>query len=212
MKEEERIRLIELGKREASLHDAGYTFIAGLDEAGRGPLAGPVVAAAVILAPDTLIEGLNDSKKVSPKRRLVIESEIKERALAWALGEASPEEIDTYNILHATKMAMMRAIEGLGISPDYLLLDAILLPLDHQQESVIKGDEKIACIAAASILAKTARDRQMENVDAQYPAYGFRQHKGYPTAMHRQVVLEVGPCPIHRKSFLGFVEKSKKGR
>ena len=205
----EQERLIRLGEKEEEVRAAGFLSIAGLDEAGRGPLAGPVVAAAVILPPGLLLQGLNDSKKVSPAKRSRLESEIKEKAVAWGLGEASHEEIDTVNILNATKLAMTRALDSLPVTPDYLLLDAIRLPVALPQESIVKGDATVACISAASILAKTYRDGVMEKWDIQYPEYGFRQHKGYPTAAHRKAVMALGPCPIHRRSFLGFMTAPK---
>ena len=206
LNEGEIARLTVLGEREADLRAAGFRAVAGLDEAGRGPLAGPVVAAAVILPPDIWLRGLNDSKKVSVSNRLRLEAEIKEKA-AWGIGEASHLEIDEINIVNATKLAMARALGALGESPDYLLLDAIRLPSPLPQEAIIKGDAKIACISAASILAKTWRDRLMEEWDRQYPAYGFRQHKGYPTAGHRKALMDLGPCSIHRRSFLGFLSR-----
>jgi len=201
-------------QRENELRTAGFRAIAGLDEAGRGPLAGPVVAAAVILPPAIRLHGLDDSKKVSTANRLRLEKEIKSAAAAWGIGEASPQEIDELNILCATRLAMMRAIEALcrpgdassfPIAPDYLLLDAIRLPLAIPQDAIVRGDAQVACISAASILAKTFRDRQMEALDACYPEYGFRAHKGYPTMFHRQILSEIGPCPIHRRSFLRSV-------
>ena len=204
-KKDEFARLILLGEREAALRADGYNRIAGLDEAGRGPLAGPVVAAAVILPPSLYIEGLNDSKKVSPSKREKLETLIKENAIAWGIGEASHTEIDAQNILNATKLAMARALAALAIAPDYLLLDAIQLETHLPQESIVQGDAKVACISAASILAKTYRDRLMREWDKQYPAYGFKQHKGYPTAAHKRIVMEIGPCPIHRRSFLKFI-------
>ena len=207
----EAARLTALEAREEALRQAGFRAIAGLDEAGRGPLAGPVVAAAVILKPGQRFLGLNDSKKVSPANRLRLEAEIKEKAAAWALGSASPEEIDRLNILGATKLAMERALAELSrrLRPDYLLLDALKLAVDFPQEGIVKGDAKVACIAAASILAKTCRDRIMEELEARYPGYGFARHKGYPTAAHREAVLRLGPCPVHRRSFLGFYEREK---
>lgn len=205
----ERQRLAGLAERETALRAEGFQAIAGLDEAGRGPLAGPVVAAAVILEPDSFLTGLNDSKQVNLANRLRLEQEIKNTAAAWAIGEASPEEIDKHNILGATKLAMIRAIAALPVPPDYLLLDALRLPLDLPQEAVIKGDAKIACISAASILAKTHRDRLMEEWHRRYPAYGFCQNKGYPTEAHRKILIEKGFCPIHRQSFLSFFRKAK---
>jgi len=192
---------------EEALRKAGFKAVAGLDEAGRGPLAGPVVAAAVILPQGLMIKGLNDSKKVSPAVRERLEQEIKSEAVAWALGLADHTEIDETNILIATKLAMVRAIENLKTEPDYLLLDAMSLDVDLPQEAVIKGDAKVACISAASILAKTYRDRLMQAWDLEYPLYGFAKHKGYPTPAHRWAVIEHGACPIHRQSFLGFARK-----
>ena len=201
-------RLAVLYKKEVFLRAEGFQVIAGIDEAGRGPLAGPVVAAAVILPPGLALTGLNDSKKVSLRNRLRLETEIKENAVSWSIGEASPLEIDERNIVGATKLAMTRAIEALSVTPDYLLLDAIRLPVDLPQESIVRGDAKIACISAASILAKTHRDRLMEEWDIRYPVYGFRSHKGYPTESHRRAVIENGPCPIHRNTYLGFLTKA----
>jgi len=199
---------VRLGEMEAALRSRGFQAIAGIDEAGRGPLAGPVVAAAVILPPELYLLGLNDSKKVSQKNRLRLEAEIQEKALAWGIGEASHQEVDEINILNATKLAMTRALEALGTQPDYLLLDAVWLDVSLPGEAIIKGDEKAACISAASILAKTYRDRLMEALDIQYPAYGFRKNKGYPTVAHRQAVMDIGPCPVHRLTFLKFAQKS----
>ena len=208
MKPNETMRLAQLAEKEAALRRMGFHAIAGLDEAGRGPLAGPVVAAAVILPSGLLLQGLNDSKKVSLANRYRLEAEIKEKAVAWGIGEASPQEIDGINILNATKMAMGRALEAMQVQPDYLLIDALRLVVSLPQEAIIRGDAQIACISAASILAKTHRDRLMEEWDATYPAYGFRQNKGYPTAAHRKTVIEIGPCPIHRFTFLGFAAKA----
>ncbi len=208
----ERRRLAALSDKEARLRENGFQAVAGLDEAGRGPLAGPVVAGAVILRPGSMFIGLNDSKKVTLANRLRLEEEIKAGAAAWAVGVAQPEEIDRLNILGATKLAMQRALHSLSLvlPPDYLLLDALKLPSPLPQEGIIKGDAKVACIAAASILAKTCRDRIMEELDSVYPGYGFKQHKGYATAEHRQAVLALGPSPVHRKSFLGFYEREKR--
>jgi ribonuclease HII len=167
-------------------------LIAGVDEVGRGPLVGAVVTAAVILDPNQPIEGLTDSKKLSEKKRLALYDEIKAKALAWSLGRAEPEEIDRLNILQATMVAMQRAIAGLAVTPDYALIAA---------QAVVKGDLRVAEISAASILAKVDRDREMAELDIAYPAYGFAQHKGYPTKAHMAALSEHGALPMHRKSF-----------
>lgn len=177
-------------------------YIAGVDEVGRGPLVGAVVTAAVILNPNQPIEGLADSKKLSEKRRIALAEEIKAKALSWSLGRAEPEEIDRLNILHATMLAMQRAIEGLAITPDFVLVDGNRIPqLPMPAQAVVKGDSLVAEISAASILAKVARDLEMEELDKQYPAYGFAQHKGYPTKLHFEKLAELGATPFHRKSF-----------
>ena len=177
-------------------------LIAGVDEVGRGPLAGPVVTAAVILNPDNPIAGLADSKKLSEKRREMLEPIIKQTALAWALGRAEPEEIDQMNILQATLVAMQRAVEGLLHAPGHVLVDGIHAPkLNCPVTTVIKGDQSEPAIAAASILAKVARDREMLEMENLYPGYGFAKHKGYPTRDHQQALMELGPSPIHRYSF-----------
>ena len=177
-------------------------LLAGVDEVGRGPLAGPVVTAAVILDPDKPIAGLADSKTLSEKRRNELEPIIKEQALAWALGRAEPEEIDQLNILQATLLAMKRAVEGLSTFPQHVLVDGIHAPsLACPVTTVIKGDQKEPAIAAASILAKVARDREMLAMEMLYPGYGFAQHKGYPTKLHQQALRELGPTDIHRRSF-----------
>ena len=177
-------------------------LVCGIDEAGRGPLAGPVVAAAVILDPARPIVGLNDSKKLSEKKRLVLADEIRAKALAWAVAEASVEEIDRLNILHATMLAMQRAVAGLQIAAESALVDGNRCPkLAIPVEAVVKGDGKIASIAAASILAKTVRDAGMLELDARYPQYGFARHMGYPTAAHCAALAAHGASPVHRKSF-----------
>ncbi|WP_281546022.1 ribonuclease HII [Grimontia sp. SpTr1] len=178
-------------------------LIAGVDEVGRGPLVGAVVTAAVILDPNKPIEGLTDSKKLTDKKRAVLFEEIKEKALAWSLGRAEPEEIDDINILSATMLAMERAVAGLNIKPDFVLIDGNRVPkgLNIPAEAVIKGDLRVAEISAASILAKVVRDREMEELDAQYPQYGFAKHKGYPTKAHFEALAEHGAIPEHRKSF-----------
>lgn len=176
---------------------------AGIDEAGRGPLAGNVVAAAVILPYGCEIEGLNDSKKLSEKKRELLFDIIKEKAIDWCIAEASPEEIDRYNILGATMLAMKRAEEGLKVRPEHLLIDGNRAKgFDLPVTTVIKGDALVPSISAASVLAKVTRDRQCIEMDKEYPQYGFAIHKGYPTKAHREAVLQYGPCPLHRRSFL----------
>ena len=182
---------------------AAYTYICGIDEAGRGPLAGPVAAGAVILPKDCTILYLNDSKKLSEKRREELFLEIQEKAVAWKVGIVSPARIDEINILQATYEAMREAVAGLGIVPDVLLNDAVKIPgIEIPQVPIIKGDAKSVSIAAASILAKVTRDHIMEEYDKLYPQYGFAKHKGYGTAAHIQAIREYGPCPIHRRSFI----------
>lgn len=177
-------------------------LVAGVDEVGRGPLAGPVVTAAVILDPDKPIEGLADSKKLTEKRREKLEPLIMEQALAWAIGRAEPAEIDQINILQASLLAMKRAVEGLSHAPGHVLVDGIHAPdLNCKVTTVIKGDQSEPAIAAASILAKVARDREMTEMEALYPGYGFARHKGYPTKQHQQALIELGPTEIHRRSF-----------
>jgi ribonuclease HII len=177
-------------------------LVCGIDEAGRGPLAGPVVAAAVILDPARPIEGLNDSKKLSEKKRVALAREIREKALAWAVAEASVEEIDQLNILHATMLAMQRAVAALAVTPTAALVDGNRCPhLAMPVEAVVQGDGKIASIAAASILAKTERDAGMLALHASYPQYGFDRHMGYPTAAHCAALAEHGASPVHRRSF-----------
>ena len=177
-------------------------LVCGIDEAGRGPLAGPVVAAAVILNPANPITGLNDSKKLSEKKRELLAVEIREKAIAWCVAEASVEEIDQLNILQATLLAMQRAVAGLSVAAESALVDGNRCPkLMIPVEAVVKGDGKIASIAAASILAKTVRDRGMLGLHAQYPEYGFDRHMGYPTAAHVAALEKHGPSPVHRKSF-----------
>ena len=177
-------------------------LVCGIDEAGRGPLAGPVVAAAVILDPARPIVGLNDSKKLSDKKRDALAVLIRENALAWCVAEATVEEIDRLNILHATMLAMQRAVAGLSVRPERALVDGNRCPrLDMPAEAVVKGDGKIASIAAASILAKTVRDAGMLTLHAAYPQYGFDRHMGYPTAAHFAALEAHGTSPVHRTSF-----------
>ncbi|MCB2203249.1 ribonuclease HII [bacterium] len=192
----------ELTKRERALLSPTVRYIAGVDEAGRGPLAGPVVAAAVIFAPDTGIDGVEDSKKLRPARRDQLADEICSVALAWATASCSAAEIDEHNILQASILAMQRAIAALDPQPDFLLVDGNRfhhpsLPF----ETVVKGDAHCFSIAAASILAKVERDRVMAEMDLAYPGYGFAQHKGYPTHAHVDALRRLGPSPVHRRSF-----------
>ena len=177
-------------------------LIAGVDEVGRGPLVGAVVTAAVILDPQKPIMGLTDSKKLSEKKRLALAEEIKEKARCWSLGRAEPEEIDSLNILHATMLAMQRAVEGLSITPDFVLVDGNRVPnLPMPAQAVVKGDALVQEISAASILAKVTRDLEMAELDKQFPEYGFAKHKGYPTALHFEKLSQYGATPFHRKSF-----------
>ncbi|WP_339410068.1 ribonuclease HII [Pseudomonas sp. EA_35y_Pfl2_R5] len=177
-------------------------LVAGVDEVGRGPLCGAVVTAAVILDPLRPILGLNDSKKLTEARREKLFDEIREKALSWCIARAEVEEIDKLNILHATMLAMQRAVEGLGITPKLALIDGNRCPvLQMPSSAVVKGDSQVPAIAAASILAKVSRDREMQLLDAQYPGYGIAGHKGYPTPVHLEALRRLGPTPIHRRSF-----------
>ncbi len=181
--------------------------IAGVDEVGRGPLVGDVVTAAVILDSDNPIEGLADSKKLSEKKRELLAQEIKEKAIAWSIGRATPEEIDTLNILHATMLAMQRAVLSLDVEPDYVLVDGNRCPRfignngDITSQAVIKGDDRVAEISAASILAKVERDNEMIALDKLHPEYGFAKHKGYPTKVHLEKIIEHGVLDCYRQSF-----------
>ncbi len=186
----------------------GFTAVCGVDEAGRGPLCGPVVAAAVILPKGLEIQGLNDSKKLSEKKREALFNIIKEKAVAYAIAEASPAEIDEINILNASMLAMKRAIEALPVPADFALIDGnCSRGFDIPTETVVKGDSKSYSIAAASILAKVTRDRQCIQLDEAYPMYGIAKHKGYPTKEHMDAVRKYGPAPIYRMSFLKFLDK-----
>lgn len=199
--EKELLRLETMKEFERQYADC--TWICGIDEAGRGPLAGPVVAGAAILPKDATILYLNDSKKLSEKRREELYLEIKEKAIAWSVGMASPERIDEINILQATYEAMRQAITGLQIVPEILLNDAVTIPdVTIRQIPIIKGDAKSVSIAAASVLAKVTRDHMMTEYDKLYPEYGFAKHKGYGTAAHIAALKEFGPTPIHRKTFI----------
>lgn len=192
--------------QQATLFQSGG-LVAGVDEAGRGPLAGPVAAAAVILNPDRPVEGLADSKKLSAAKREQLAREVRESALAWGVAWADPAEIDTLNILAATMLAMRRAILGLSVTPDLVQVDGNRLPdlrFGERQlpgEAIVRGDERVAAISAASILAKTVRDRMMVELDRLYPCYEFARHKGYGTAVHRARLEEFGPCRAHRFTF-----------
>lgn len=182
----------------------GFTRICGIDEAGRGPLAGPVFAAAVILPPDCMIEGLDDSKKLTEAKREALFTEIQQKASAYSIAFATEQEVDEINILQATYLAMTRACQGLPEPADYALVDGNQMPplLGIPGETVVKGDATSASIAAASILAKVSRDRVMAELDRQYPEYQFAKHKGYGTKLHRELLQKHGACPIHRRSFL----------
>lgn len=177
-------------------------LVAGVDEVGRGPLCGAVVTAAVILDPTRPILGLNDSKKLTAARREKLFDEIREKALSWCIARAEVEEIDQLNILHATMLAMQRAVEGLHVTPKLALIDGNRCPkLQVPSAAVVKGDSQVPAIAAASILAKVSRDREMQALDLQYPGYGIAGHKGYPTAVHLEALRRLGPTPVHRRSF-----------
>ncbi len=187
---------------EYSEHLKSLQYVAGVDEVGRGPLAGAVVAAAVILDPENPIEDLADSKKLSEKKRDILFDVIKEKALSWATGRAEVEEIDKINILHASMLAMQRAVQGLLIEPQHVLVDGNRCPeLPYSSTAVVKGDDRVAAIAAASIIAKVTRDREMLALDVKYPGYGLAKHKGYPTKAHIAALQEIGVSDIHRRSF-----------
>lgn len=181
----------------------GYKSVCGVDEAGRGPLAGPVCAAAVILPEGVIIDGVNDSKKLSEKKRESLFDVIREQALSYSIAYATVDEIEEINILNATMLAMRRAIDGLDIKADYAMIDGNKIPpIDIDAECIVKGDAKSMSIACASILAKVSRDRLLYKYAEEYPTYGFDKHKGYGTKVHREAILKYGPCPYHRKSFL----------
>ena len=182
-------------------------LVAGIDEAGRGPLAGPVIAAAVILDPHRPVRGLADSKLLTPERREELAIKIRERAIAWSTGQADVTEIDTINILHATMLAMCRAVAALPITPEEALVDGNRCPdLSCRVRAIIKGDRDVKSISAASIIAKTTRDAMLRELDKLYPLYGFAQHKGYGTPEHLAALDRHGPCPIHRRSFSPVVQ------
>ena len=208
MKEQEEERLINLKKYEENLYNEGLKYICGIDEAGRGPLAGPVVVGAVVMPRDSMLEFMNDSKKVTKKRRDILFDEIKDTAIAYGIGIVSQEEIDEMNILNETKKglhdALGQVIEKLNQKPDIIIVDALreIDTFGITYESIIKGDATCYSISAASILAKVTRDRIMEEWDKIYPQYGFSAHKGYGTAKHIDALKQYGPCPLHRKSFI----------
>ena len=189
-------------------YEEGFSAVCGCDEAGRGPLCGPVVAAAVILPRGLVIEGLDDSKKLTEKKREKLFDIIREKALAYAIAEATPQEIDEINILNASMLAMRRAVEALSVKADFALIDGnTSRGFKIPTETVVKGDSKSYSIAAASILAKVTRDRGCAELDAAYPEYNIAKHKGYPTKEHMEAVKKYGPSPIHRRTFLKFLDK-----
>lgn len=195
---------------ETELYNNGINFIAGIDEVGRGPLVGPVVTAAVILPKDFYDERINDSKKLTEKKRELLYNVIMENALSVGIGMSSPEVIDEINILNATKKAMIEAINNLSIKPEHLLIDAVKLDINIPQTSIIKGDAKSESIAAASIIAKVTRDRMMVELDKKYPMYDFKHNKGYGTKKHIEALYEYGPISEHRKSFAPVSELTNK--
>ena len=193
---------------EERIYSEGFSAVCGCDEAGRGPLCGPLVGAAGRLPLGFEIEGLNDSKKLTEKKREKLFDRIKEKAIAYAIAEASPEEIDEINILNASMLAMRRAVEALPVKADFALIDGnCSRGFEIPTETVVSGDAKSCSIAAASILAKVTRDRGCKELDEQYPMYGIAKHKGYPTKDHMNAVRQHGPSPIHRKTFLKFLDK-----
>lgn len=204
MKEKEVERLNNLKLEENKLYDKNIQYICGIDEAGRGPLAGPVVVGAVILPENSFIEGVNDSKKISEKKREKIYEQIIEEAIAYSVGIVDQKTIDEINILNATKLGLKIALEGLSQKPEVIMVDALnnIDTLGIPYISVVKGDAKNYCIAAASIIAKVTRDRIMREWDEVYPIYGFAKHKGYGTAEHIRIIKENGPCILHRKTFI----------
>ena len=203
MKEKEEARLILLKEKEEELRKKGFKYICGIDEAGRGPLAGPVVVASVIMPEDSMIEGVNDSKKISEKKREKIYDQILEEAISYGVAIIGQDEIDEINILNATKKGLTVSLQELSQKPDLILVDALngIDTLGIPYDSIIKGDAKCYSIAAASIIAKVTRDRIMREWDKVYPEYGFEKHKGYGTAAHIAAIRENGLCPIHRRSF-----------
>lgn len=209
MKEKELLRLTEMKKIEEGLYEKGIELIGGIDEAGRGPLAGPVVVACAVMPKDSMIEGVNDSKKISERKREKLYDEIIESAISYEVGIIDQNTIDDINILNATKLGLTTAVRGLNVRPEIILVDA-LTNIDTCQikyQSIIKGDAKCYSIACASIIAKVTRDRIMRQWDEIYPQYGFAKHKGYGTAEHIQAIHEYGLCPLHRHSFVKNILK-----
>lgn len=201
--EEETARQAAMWEYENQKRKEGYRLIAGVDEAGRGPLAGPVFAASVILPENCVIDGINDSKKLSEKKREELFDIICEKAVCWNVASADEKVIDEINILNATHLAMNNAVNGMSIKPDYVMIDGNSIKnMDLPHCTIVKGDAKSISIAAASVLAKVSRDRFITEIAKKYPEYGFEKHKGYGTALHNEAILKYGPCPIHRKTFL----------
>lgn len=200
---QENLRLKKMRFYEEDAKRRGFSVVAGVDEAGRGPLAGPVVASAVILSDSVVIKGINDSKKIPPAKRELLYGEIIEKAVCWAVGISTVEEIDTINILQASLLAMRRAILNLGQAPEFVLVDAVRIPdIDIPQLPIVKGDGLSVSIAAASIIAKVTRDKMMDRIDQEMPQYQFGRHKGYGTSDHIMALKEHGPSSLHRKTFL----------
>ncbi|HHY32003.1 MAG TPA: ribonuclease HII [Firmicutes bacterium] len=192
----------DLLSRERELWSRGYVAVAGIDEAGRGALVGSVVAAAVVFSPGTALDGVRDSKAISPRRREALYDVIMDRALAVGVGVADAETVDRVNVKQAARLAMKQAVENLSVTPDYLLVDAEVVPVSIPQGAIVHGDALCHAIAAASIIAKVTRDRMCDVWDAEYPQYHIRSHKGYCTREHVEAILKYGPCPLHRKTFL----------
>lgn len=210
-KEAERKRIAAMWQYEQAARQSGYRWIAGTDEVGRGPLAGPVVAAAVILPDHAELPEINDSKKLTEKQREQLDALIKAQAIAWSIAACSEQEIDTINILEASRLAMQQAVSNLAQPADFVLVDGLPNPqIKLPAQAIVKGDSKSISIAAASILAKVYRDHLMDSYDQQYPGYGFAANKGYPTAEHVQAIMELGPCPIHRMTFRPLCDFCKK--
>lgn len=196
-------------KLERELWAQGHQLVAGVDEVGRGPLAGPVVAAAVVISKDWQNPGVADSKALSPAQRLKLDAVIRDTALAWNLGVCEPQEIDRINIHQASLLAMRRAVEGLGLRPHFILVDGrFSLDLDIPQQAVVGGDASLCCVGAASILAKVWRDQAMQRWHEEYPAYNFASNKGYATKEHREALAKLGPCPLHRRSYRPVAQRT----